>query len=285
MKFPAFAYVAPSTVADTVEILADDEDARPLAGGQSLLPMMALRLAAPSCLVDLNGLDELKEIEIGARSVRIGAMVTHKDNFRAEAHRGRLPLLAAAVQHVAHEAVRNRGTIGGSIAHADVASEMSLVALALDATMTIATVNGERRVKANEFFLGHYTTAVEPGELLTHIDMPVSDYTWAFEEVARRPGDLALVMAAAGVIVNADTCERARIVLGSVADRPLRAPNAEAFLSGKHLNEDIAVEAGRIATADVEMNDDIHATAAYRRTVGAKLITRALMCAAKETKS
>lgn len=280
MKFPAIAYAAPTSIEEAVALLAEDEDARPLAGGQTLLPILALRMASPTCLVDLNGIDTMRHITLNDAGVSIGAMVTHTHNARAEENRKHLPLLTEAVQHVAHEAIRNRGTIGGSIAHADAAAEMPLVALALDATMRIVNQSGERRVAAADFFAGHYTTAIEEGDLLTHIDFPYGKMRWAFEEVSRRPGDFALVMAATGVELEGGHCLSARIALGSVADRPLRASAAEEFLVGKTINEETARAAADLATADLRSHADIHASAEYRRLVGAKLVKRALLRAA-----
>jgi carbon-monoxide dehydrogenase medium subunit len=276
MKFPAFAYVAPTTIAEALAALADDDEARPLAGGQTLLPILALRMSTPTCLVDLNGIDALKQITLAADTVTVGAMVTHAENAASAIHREHVPLLYEAVPFVAHDAVRNRGTIGGSIAYADAAAEMPLVALALDATMIIAGADGERRVAAEDFFLGHYTTAIGEGELLTAIEFPRSDHRWAFEEVARRPGDFALVMAAAGARINEGHLTDVRIALGSVADRPVRASAAEAFLEGKAIAAATLGEAARLATADLRSHGDIHASADYRRDVGARLVARAL---------
>ena len=282
MKFPAFAYARPTTVEDAVALLASDDEARPLAGGQTLLPILALRMSMPSCLVDLNDIESLKNITVGDGVVRVGAMVTHARNLASAEHRTHLPLLSEAVRHVAHEAIRSRGTIGGSLAHADAAAEMPLVVTALDATMVIVNQQGERRVAAGDFFGGHFTTAIEAGELLTAIEFPISDHRWAFEEVARRPGDFALVMAAAGLKLSNGVCASARIALGSVADRPLRAPDAEAFLVGKKVTAEVAAEAAQIATKDLKSHGDIHASADYRRTVVGTMIKRALMRAATE---
>jgi len=282
MKFPAFAYARPETVTEAVELLASDEDARPLAGGQTLMPILALRMAAPSCLVDLNSLVSLQEIALGNGVVTVGAMVTHKQNVCSPVHHTHLPLLSEAARYVAHEAIRNLGTIGGSIAYADAAAEMPLLAMVLDATMVIATTQGERRVVAADFFAGHFTTAIRAGELLTQIEFPIADYSWAFEEATRRPGDFALVMATAGLRMRDGRCASARIGLGSVADRPLRVPESEAFLVGKHITEQVAIEAGRIATCDLKAHTDIHASAAYRRKVAGVLIKRVVLRAAME---
>ena len=282
MKFPAFAYARPNTIDEAITLLASEDEARPLAGGQTLLPILALRMSMPSLLVDLNDIEDMKHITVGDGVVRVGAMVTHAQNLASTEHRKYLPLLSEAVRHVAHEAIRNRGTIGGSLAHADAAAEMPLVVTALDAKMIIANGEGERRVEAKNFFGGHFTTAIESGELLTTIEFPISDHHWAFEEVARRPGDYALVMAAAGLKVNNGVVESARITLGSVADRPLRAPEAESYLIGKAISEEIAAEAAKIATQDLKSHDDIHASANYRRTVVGTLVKRALTRAAME---
>lgn len=282
MKFPAFAYAVPESIDEALDLLASDEDARPLAGGQTLLPILALRMATPSCLVDLGALESLKQITVTDEQVSVGAMVTHSQNARSDVHRAHLPLMSQAAPHVAHEAVRNRGTVGGSIAYADAAAEMPLVALALDATMVIANAQGGRRVGASEFFEGHYTTALGTGDLLTHIEFPSSAHSWAFEEVSRRPGDFALVMAAAGLDVQNGLCTSARIVLGSVADRPLRADSAEQFILGKEITEATAIEAATLATKDLRSHADIHASAEYRRTVAATLVKRALLRAAAE---
>jgi carbon-monoxide dehydrogenase medium subunit len=276
MKFPAFAYAAPTTVADALAALADDDEARPLAGGQTLLPILSLRMSTPTCLVDLNGIDALKQITLGEGVVTVGAMVTHAENAASEIHRKHLPLLYEAVPFVAHDAIRNRGTIGGSIAYADAAAEMPLVALALGATMIIAGADGDRRVAASDFFHGHYATAIGDGELLTAIEFPLTDHRWAFEEVARRPGDFALVMAATGARIRDGHLADVRIALGSIADRPVRAPAAEAFLEGQPVKRETLDEAARLATADLRSHGDIHASADYRRDVGARLVARAL---------
>lgn len=277
MKFPSFSYAAPTCIDEAIALLAADEDARPLAGGQSLLPIMALRLAAPTVLVDLGGVAALKETRVDADRMRIGAMVTHADNARSLDVWMRLPLMSDALHHVAHQAVRNRGTFGGSLAHADAGAEMPLVVSALDGTIILQSQSGERSVPAVEFFQGHYTTAIEPGELLVAAEVPNSNLRWAFEELARRSGDLALAMAAVGVRMEDDICVEARIMVGSVSDRPLRALDAEAYLIGNVLDEARAREAGRIAAADINARSDTHASADFRKSITAVLIRRALL--------
>ena len=280
MKFPAFSYVAPSQVSDAAQLLADNEDSRPLAGGQTLLPLLALRLASPSLLVDLGGIEALSRIAYQKGVVQIGAMTTHARNASAAENRAHLPLLVEALRHVAHEAVRNRGTIGGSIAHADSSAEMPLVAVALDATMIVESTRGARELPASAFFQGHYTTALQPGEILTRIDFPRSSGAWAFEEVARRQGDFALAMAAAGLRIEEGRCQAARIVIGGVSDRPIRAIEAESYLVGKIIDVGTAKEAGQIATRALKTRSDIHASSDYRRSIAGVIIRRALIRAA-----
>lgn len=276
MKFPAFAYARPDSVHEAIKLLAADESARPLAGGQSLLPILALRLSSPSRLVDLGGIDELSHIEVREHCVRIGAMVTHARNAESPENQRHIPLIVEALKHVAHEAIRNRGTLGGSLANADASAEMPLVMVALDATMVLAGPDGERTVPAHEFFHGHYSTAIGAAELLVCVDMPISTLSWAFEEVARRPGDFALSMTAVGVRIEGGYCRDARIVLGGVGDRPLRARDAEAYLMNKRLDAQTIDAAAQLAVEPVKARTDIHASAQYRRSVTRVLVRRAL---------
>lgn len=277
MKFPAFAYAAPVTIDETLALLAEDPDARPLAGGQSLLPIMALRLAAPAMLVDLGGVAALRETVVGPDRMRIGAMTTHAANAASLDVWMHLPLMSDALHHVAHQAVRNRGTFGGSLAHADAGAEMPLVVTALDGAIILRGPAGERSVPAAAFFQGHYSTAIAPGELLVAAEIPHSRLNWAFEEFARRAGDLAIAMAAAGVRVEDGICREARILLGSVCDRPVRAGEAEDFLIDRPFTVEVARAAARMATAGIAPRADIHADAAYRGALAGVLVGRALV--------
>lgn len=276
MKFPPFAYAAPTTINEALAILAVEDDARPLAGGQSLLPIMALRLAAPSLLVDLNGIAALRETAVSEDRVRIGAMVTHATNAASFDIWMHLPLMSQALHHVAHQAVRNRGTFGGSLAHADAGAEMPLVLSALGGDVVLRSLSGERAVPAVDFFQGHYATAIAADEILVAADLPFSPLIWAFEELARRSGDLAIAMAAVGVGLDGDRCREARIWIGGIADRPMRAEAAEDYLRGRSLDDITIKEAARLATADIEPRVDGHAGADYRRAVTTALVRRAL---------
>lgn len=277
MKFPAFAYARPSTLEEAIDLLSRDDESRPLAGGQSLLPVMALRLAAPGTLVDLGDIAALKLIELdpSGTTLRIGAMSTHANNSVSPLIEEFAPLMTQALKHVAHEAVRNRGTIGGSVVNADSSAEMPFVTTALDAVMVLRGANGERYVPAADFFQGHFSTALQPGELLVRVDVPLSTSQWVFEEVARRPGDFALVMVAVGLEIFDQRCEGARILIGSVGDRAVRAKEAEQFLKGKKIDEQVIDQMIELALSGVAVRADIHASAESRRQLARTLLRRA----------
>jgi carbon-monoxide dehydrogenase medium subunit len=224
VKPPPFEYYRPTSLEEALTLLAQREDAKPLAGGQSLVPAMNFRLAAPAALVDLNDLAELTGISDAGGGVRIGAMTRHaaveKDRRIAE----QAPLLWETMPHIAHSQIRNRGTVGGSLAHADPAAELPAVMVAMEATLVLRSARGERRVSAADLFTGLFLTALLPGELVTAIEIPpLPPRTgWAFEEFARRHGDYALVGVAVLVTLDGGSrCERARIALLSVGDGEL----------------------------------------------------------------
>ncbi|HMB48434.1 MAG TPA: xanthine dehydrogenase family protein subunit M, partial [Afifellaceae bacterium] len=235
MKPAEFQYERPGTLSEALSLLAgaDGGEVRALAGGQSLMPMMNFRLAAPDRLVDLNGIGELAGIEETGETVRIGAMTRYSALERSETVRQHLPLVASALPHIAHPAIRNRGTIGGSVALADPAAEMPAVLLALDATIIVVSERGERQVKADDFFLGLYETALEPGEIVRAVSVPKASATarFAFRELARRHGDYAM----AGVAMAAQGKEPLsglRIAFFGACDRAIRATGAEEALNG-----------------------------------------------------
>jgi carbon-monoxide dehydrogenase medium subunit len=280
VKLPAFEYACPATVAEAVRLLAaGGGTAKPLAGGQSLLPTMAFRLAAPSLLVDLRKLPGLDRIELRADGVVLGARVRWRDiqdDARlAEAH----PLLRAAIEHVAHYQVRNRGTVGGSLAHADPAAEMPGIAVACDAELTLAGAAGTRRVPAAAFFLGPLSTALADDELILEVRLPPwpAGRRWAFEEFARRRGDFAIAGVAA--YYDPDPAGRARnvhIAVIGACHRPHRVAAAEAALEGKAVSDQTILAAATAAAASVEPPEDLHASAAYRRSLVGTLLERAL---------
>jgi len=284
MKSPAFDYACPTTLVEAVSLLASHKgEAKALAGGQSLVPMLAFRLAAPTLLVDLNKLTELRYIRIGDDGVRLGAMVRWRqieDDVRlVKAH----PLLVAAVKHVAHYQVRNRGTVGGSLAHADPAAELSGIAVTCEAEITAIGAAGLRVIRAADFFLGPLTTALSPEEIIVELRLPPwpTQRHWGFEEFARRRGDFA--MAAAALYYDAQPDGKAsnsHVGVMGVGDRPQRLAEVEAILNGSVIDSQTIAAAERAAAAAVNPPDDIHASAAYRRALFGTMVERALKRAA-----
>ncbi len=286
MKPPVFAYYRPDTVEEALALLAElGGDAKPLAGGQSLIPTMNFRLAQPAALVDLNRLDALAHIsESGEGGVFIGAMTRQRAVERSALVGERAPLLAAALPFVAHPQIRNRGTIGGSLAHADPAAELPAVTVALDAQFHVRSAGSERRLPAAAFFTGLFATALEPGELVVAVELPapVPRTGWAFLEVARRHGDYALAGVAARLTLDGNgRCADARVVLLSVGDGPVVSPGAAAALAGQQPDAAAIRAAAEAVRQEVDPPGDIHASAAYRRHLAAVLTRRALEAAVK----
>jgi aerobic carbon-monoxide dehydrogenase medium subunit len=289
MKPAPFDYHAPTTVDEAVALLAEHGDeAKPLAGGQSLVPLLALRLTRFAHLVDLNDVTSLSTISQHNGEFTLGAMV-RQDRVEHEAEiAAAVPLLARATPLIGHFQIRSRGTVGGSLAHADPASEYPAVALALDAVFDIKGKNGLRSVAARDFFVGTWTTCVEPDELLVTIRFPVSSDRcgYSIDEAARRHGDFAMVGCACAIGVDASgAIDRASIALFGVGATPIRAGGAEQALIGRRHDElaaDVLAEIGHIAVRDLEPPSDVHATSGYRRDVGAVLVGRAVTKAATE---
>lgn len=279
MKPPVFDYAAPETVDEAVALLASrGGNAKIIAGGQSLMPMLAFRLAAPELLVDLKRLPGLGRIDIGKDGVRLGAKVRWRDiedDARLdEAH----PLLKAAVKHIAHYQIRNRGTVGGSLAHADPAAEMPGIALTCDAELTIVGPNGRRIEKAADFFEGSLTTSLQPDEILTEVLLPrwPQGRRWAFLEFAQRRGDFALAGVALFYDLVGGKIANAHVGAIGVGDAPVRLSAAEKALEGRAL-DDAAIEAAAAAArAEVDPPSDIHAPSDYRRSLLGTLLGRAL---------
>lgn len=280
LKLPQFEYACPTSLADAVALLAKGKgNAKPLAGGQSLMPMMAFRIAQPSMLVDLRRLPGMSEIRVSADGVRLGALVRWRDvednSQLARAH----PLLKAAIAHVAHYQIRNRGTIGGSLAHADPAAEMPGIAVTCEAEISVAGPDGSRVIKAADFFLGALTTALKPDEIITEVKLPPwpADRRWGFQEFARRRGDFAMAGVAAFYDLDkTGKANNAHIGVIGVGDRPRRLAAAELALNGRAVDEAVIARVGAAASAAVEPQDDIHASAAYRRALVGTLVERAL---------
>ena len=283
MKLPPFEYACPSDLSEAVALLAArNGDAKLLAGGQSLVPMLAFRLAAPALLVDLRKLPGLRKIDVSRNGVVLGSMVRWCDILADARLRTGHPLLLAAVAHVAHYQIRNRGTIGGSIAHADPAAEIPGIALACEAEIATVGTAGPRLIKAADFFIGPLMTLLEPDEIIVEIRFPAwpAQRRWGFQEFARRRGDFA--MAAAAVWFDQDEGGRARnahVGAIGVGDRPQRLPEAEAALNGCMIDDAVIAQAEAAACAAVDPQTDIQASAAYRRALLGTMVERALKSA------
>ena len=282
MKPAPFDYHAPSTVEESLELLSEaGADAKLLAGGQSLVPAMNFRIMQPSVLIDLNGVEGLGYIEADEDgSVRVGAMARQAEVEHSDVVAERLPLLRQALPLIAHPQIRNRGTLGGSMVHADPAAELPVVAVALEAQMKIKGPDGERWSPADSFFQGMFTTEVGPDELLLEVRFPapIANSGWSFKELARRSGDYAMAGVAAGVILEDDgTCGQARLVYLNVGDGPIRAEAAEELLEGESRSEQLFEEAGEKAAQDeITPYGNVHASPEYQQHLARVLTVRAL---------
>ncbi len=279
MKAPPFDYARPETLPQALALLAEQGDeARIIAGGQSLVAMLNMRLAAPAQLVDIGRIDALRGIRLNGATLRIGALTRHRELGRDPLVARYAPLLTQAVPHIAHEAIRARGTLGGSLANADPAAELPACVLALGATLIVQGQAGERRIEAGEFFHGLYQTALAADEILTAVDIPVceSDERCVFLELARRAGDFALAGVALRARVDAGLPRALRIALFGVGERPLLAQGAAAAVAGQAITANTLTAACQALDDDIEPFDDPQASAATRRQLIRTLLTRAL---------
>jgi carbon-monoxide dehydrogenase medium subunit len=298
VKLPPFAMFTPGCLDAAIELLVEHGDeARLLAGGQSLVPLMAFRLARPSVLIDLSGVEHLRHIRrvppidadlidadlIDADHITIGAMVTQREAERS-ATIGAIPLVAEALPHIAHVAIRSQGTIGGSVAHSDPAGELPLVALAGEAVLTATGPNGTRYILARDFSRSFLTTALAPTEILTELRWPVSTRGegTAMVELARRPGDFALVAVATMLQLDSSgTIRRARLAFGAMDTIVRRADAAEQALVGTQPSPSVWRDAAELAVGGLEPADDVHASATWRRHVAVALAAQALELAGR----
>jgi len=284
MKLPPFDYEAPESVSEAVELLAEyGDEASVLAGGQSLIPLLALRLARPAVLIDINGVTELSGVSAVDGWLAIGAMTREYAAEESESVTDAVPLLAAALPFIGHEAIRSRGTIGGSLAHADPAAELPAVARALDAEFVVRGPAGERVIPAAEWFEGYLMTSRRPDELLVEVRFPTAegDTGVSFQEVARRHGDFAIVGLAASLTLSDGAISDARLAFAGLSDVPVRADTAEDLLVGERPSTELFDEAARRATTDVDPPGDLHGSSDYRKTVAAALVRRGLRAAAE----
>lgn len=287
MKPPAFAYADPGSISEALETLQQyGDESKVLAGGQSLVPLLNMRLAQPQVLVDLNRIAELGYLALeergGTPGLVLGAMTRQRSVEEAHEVLTELPLLQEAIRWVGHPQIRNRGTVGGSVAHADPAAELPLVFRALDGMATVRSSRGDRSIPAAEFFVHTFTPALDPDEMLIDVWLPLAAPRTgqAFLEVARRHGDFALVAVAASLTLGEHgTCKDVRVAIGGAAPVPMRANGAEAAIRGQRASLDLFREAGRLASTETEPTGDIHADAEYRREVAGVLTYRALKLA------
>lgn len=282
MKPPPFSYHAPTSLDEAVSLLASLENARVLAGGQSLVPMLNMRVAAPDHLIDINRVPELSGIAEDGDHVVIGAMTRQRELEFSPLIRERLPLMAEALQFIGHRQTRNRGTIGGSLCHLDPAAELPCVAAAYDAIVEVVGASGARSTPFADFPLGYLTPDLEPGEMARAIRFPVwpAGTGAAFVEFARRHGDFAMVSAAALLHIGADgRVERASLTLGGVGEAPVRMRALEEGLRGRVLTTSVIEEAA-IACSEIDVNDDAFAPAFFRRRLCRTLSARVLRSAA-----
>ncbi len=279
MKIPPVDYACPASLAEAVALLAArGHDAKIIAGGQSLMPMLAFRLAAPDLLVDVRKLG-LDKIAVGPGGTTLGARVRWRDIEDSKALREGQPLLCAAIDHVAHYQIRNRGTVGGSLAHADPAAEMPGLAVTLEAEISVIGSAGVRVIAAKDFFLGPLTTALKADEIITEVKLPFWPKTrrWGFCEFARRRGDFALSAVAAFYDVDAQgRATNAHIGAIGAANKPMRCAKAEAVLNGQKMDDAAIARAAEAISAEVEPPSDIHADAEYRRALTGVMCERAL---------
>ncbi len=289
MKPPPFEYYAPKTVKEAVGLLQQNEgDAKVLAGGQSLMPVLNMRLARPAVIVDLNRTDGLSYIREENGTLAIGALTRQREMERSNAVKSRNPLLHAATLFIGHPQIRNRGTVGGSIAHADPAAEDPAAAVALGAEMVVSGPEGDRTIPAEDFFVTALTTSLEPAEILKEIRFPAlpTGAGWSFIEVARRHGDFALAGAAVTLSLSDGVCSQANVVVFGVAPVPLRVTAAERLLAGEKPSDKLFEAAGQKASEAIEEPmEDIHASAEFRRHLAGVMAKRALAEAAARAKA
>jgi carbon-monoxide dehydrogenase medium subunit len=288
MKPASFDYVRAGSIEETVAMLAEyGDDAKVIAGGQSLMPMLAFRVAAPKLLVDIGSVDALRGVMINGSGISLGALTRWSDIERHPSLRQAHPLLVEAIGHVAHYQIRNRGTVGGSLAHADPAAEFPGICVACDATIEVVGKKGRRTIAAAKFFLDSLTTELRQDEIIVSVRLPPwkPGRRWAFEEFARRRGDFALAGVALLYDLEQSRTVAPKIAVIGVASTPIRLVEAEQALAGRAVDFALIGEVVAAATAAIDPPDDIHAPADYRRALLGVLLERALTRAAGVTEA
>jgi carbon-monoxide dehydrogenase medium subunit/2-furoyl-CoA dehydrogenase FAD binding subunit len=280
MKPSSFEYLTPKTVKETIGLLEQyGDEIKVLAGGQSLVPMLNFRVARPKYLVDINGIRELEYIREERGELVIGALTREWAVEKSPLVREKCPILPQAISYIGHLPIRTRGTIGGSLVHADPSAELPIMACALDAKMKIVGPAGERVLRAEEFFVTYLTSAMEAAEILVEVRIPVfaAQTGWSFMELSRRHGDFAIVAVASMLTMREKgVCQKAKIALGGVAPTPIRARAAEDLLTGKPITEALMAEAGIKAAEATDPESDYHASAEYRKDMARVYTVRSL---------
>ncbi|MEM7017259.1 MAG: FAD binding domain-containing protein [Pseudomonadota bacterium] len=284
MKPAKFEYTKPASIEEALSLLTESgDDAKVLAGGQSLVPMMNLRLMRPERIVDINGLSSERFVHIEDNAINIGMLARHADFENNSALDAKLPVLGHVVKDIAHRAIRNRGTFAGSLSHNDPSAEWPLMAVLLDAEITLQNAESTRQLTAKDFLVSYLTTALEPDELLCNVSIPVPDanWGWAFTEFNRRLGDFAIASAAAFIGLKDGQIEHARLALGGVDYTAHRQTDVEAMLIGEVPNDELWAEAGALVSKTVDPSSDLQATAMFRRHLSNELTQRVLTEAAQ----
>lgn len=280
MKPCAFEYFNPQSVQEAIELLERyGDEAKIIAGGQSLVPMMNFRLARPEILIDINGIKELEYIKTEGDELVIGALTRERDIEQSPLVIEKWPILSKAVSFIGHSAIRNRGTVGGSLVHADPSAEIPTSLCALNGKVKVMGPSGEKILEPEEFFLTYLTTSLEPSDLLVEVRIPAlpEKMGWSFSELSRRSGDFAIV--AVGILLFTETvgvCREARISMGGVAPTPVRAEEAEALLAGQKITEKLIAEAAQQAAEETDTDPDYHASAEYRMDMARVFVKRGL---------
>jgi len=280
MKPCAFEYFSPGSVQETIALLDRyGDDAKIIAGGQSLVPMMNFRLARPEILIDINAIRELEYISTEGDELAIGALTRERDIEQSALVLEKWPILSRAVSFIGHSTIRNRGTIGGSLVHADPSAEIPTALCALDGKVKVVGPSGEKQLAPAEFFLSYLTTSLEPSDLLVEVRIPAlpKKMGWSFRELSRRSGDFAIVAVAILLFTEAaGVCREARISMGGVAPTPLRAQEAESLLAGQKITDKLIERAAQQASEETDTESDYHASAEYRKNMARVFVNRGL---------
>ena len=286
MKAPAFAYARPKRITEVLNLLEKHGDeARLLAGGQTLLATLNMRLSEPALLIDMQSVHELKGLSVSGNCLRIGAMVTHSQIESSPVVARHAPLLTRAAPHIAHRAIRNLGTFGGSIAYGDPAAEWPACLLALDGTVVARSLQGERRIAANDFFTGLYTTALAANEVIVACELPLATgmHRFAFDELVRRHGDYAVVGLAAAGQWNGGTLEQLRLAWIGVGSMPFRSTKTEQLLQGQQMTEELLSEAIKALCAELQPEADLAHSIAAKRHLASVMLRRCMTALRDQT--